>query len=61
MTLSKARRETQGIEQGDLVAVIETDDGHLEVIPAQSDSEPDYPTPDLTSWRSTPSPRVTIG
>jgi hypothetical protein len=34
------------IEHGDVVAVTETDDGRLEVIPPEPSDEPDYPTPE---------------
>lgn len=33
MTLPKEWREKHGVEPGDLVAMIETDEGRLEVIP----------------------------
>lgn len=45
LTLPKQWREKHELEQGDLVAVIENDDGHLEVIPPETDASPDYPTP----------------
>ncbi len=38
LTLPKQWREKHELEQGDLVAVIENDDGHLEVIPPETDS-----------------------
>jgi bifunctional DNA-binding transcriptional regulator/antitoxin component of YhaV-PrlF toxin-antitoxin module len=45
LMLPKQWREKYDLEQDDLVAVIENDDGHLEAIPPGTDTSPDYATP----------------
>lgn len=46
ITLPKFWRDKHELEHGDIVAVTETDDGRLEVIPPEPSDDPDYPTPE---------------